>query len=77
MDDRFFQKIENRGITITLVNSILINKSINLQLFTLILYIVEVRCDHRRFSVHSPFIEKSMFCLIIIMMHFTKSTEEY
>ena len=35
-------------------------KSINLQLFTLILYGFGVRCDLRRFLVLSPFIEKSM-----------------
>ena len=34
----FFRKFENRGIKITRVNSILIAKSLNLQLFTLILY---------------------------------------
>ena len=42
------------------INSILISKSFNLQLFTLILYGVGIRCDRRRFSVHSPFTEKSM-----------------
>ena len=42
------------------VNSILITKSINLQLFTLIFYGVGVRCDRRRLSVLSPSIEKSM-----------------
>ena len=41
MDDRISQKIENRGIKIARVNSIFITKSINLQLFTLILYGVE------------------------------------
>ena len=40
MEARIFQKNENRGIKITWVNSILITKSINLQLFTLILYVV-------------------------------------
>ena len=34
----FQQKFENRGIKIALVNWILTTKSINLQLFTLILY---------------------------------------
>ena len=34
----FLKKIENRGIKIARVNSILITKSINLELFTLILY---------------------------------------
>ena len=34
----FLQKIEKRGIKIDLVDSILITKSINLQLFTFILH---------------------------------------
>ena len=34
----FFRKIENHGIKIAQVNLILITKSIDLQLFTLILY---------------------------------------
>ena len=53
----FRRKFENRGIKIAPVISILITKSINLQLFTLILYGVGVRYDRRRFSVNSPFIE--------------------
>ena len=56
----FLRKIENRCIKIARVNSILITKYINLQLFTLILYGLGVRFDLRRFSVLSPFIEKSM-----------------
>ena len=36
----FLRKFENRGIKILLLNSILITKSINLQLFSLILYCV-------------------------------------
>ena len=56
----FLRKFENRGIKIARVNSIHITKSFNLQLFTLIVYGVRVRCDRRRFSVHGPFIEKSM-----------------
>ena len=36
----FIRKFENRGIKISRVNSILITKSINLQLFNLILYSV-------------------------------------
>ena len=40
-------------------------KPINLQLFTFILYGFVVLCDHRRFSVLSPFIEKSMCTHII------------
>ena len=35
---KFLRKFENHGIKIAEVNSILINKSINLHLFTLILY---------------------------------------
>ena len=58
MDGRISQKFENHGIKIAQVNSILITNSINLQFFTIILYGVGVRCDRRRFSVHSPFIEK-------------------
>ena len=55
MDGQFFRKFESRGIKFARVNSILINKST-----TLILYGVEVRCDRERFTVHGPFIEKSM-----------------
>ena len=56
----FIRKFENRGIKISRVYSILVTKSIDLRLFTLILYGVGVHCDRRRFSVLSPFIEKSM-----------------
>ena len=56
----FFTKFENRCIKIARINSILIIESRNLQLDTLILYGFGVRCDLRRFSVLSPFIEKSM-----------------
>ena len=59
--NEFYKKFKNRGIKIAGVNSILINKSIDLQFFTLIFYGVGVRCDRRRFSVISPFIENSMF----------------
>ena len=45
MDHRISQKIEILGIKIARVNSILITKSINLVLFALIMYGVEVRCD--------------------------------
>ena len=45
MDDRISLELDNRGIKIAWVNSIHITKSINLQLFTLILYGVDVRCD--------------------------------
>ena len=41
----FLREYENHGIKISRVNSILITKSINLLLFTLILYVVGVRCD--------------------------------
>ena len=43
----FLRKIENRGIKIALVNSILITKYINLQIFTLILYGVGIYCDRQ------------------------------
>ena len=56
----FLRKFENRRIKIVRVNSILITRSINLQLFTLILCGFVVRCDLRRFSVLSPFTEMSM-----------------
>ena len=56
----FLRKFENPRIKIARVNSILFTKSINLQLFTLILYGFGVRCDRIRFSVLSPFIDKSM-----------------
>ena len=49
----FLRKFENRGTKINRVNSILITKSINLPLFTLILYSAGVRCNRRRFSVLS------------------------
>ena len=56
----FLSKFENRGFIISRVNLILITKSINLQLFTLILYGVGVRGDRRRFSVISPLIKMSV-----------------
>ena len=49
----FLRKFETRGIKIVRNNSILITKSNNLQLFSLILYGVGFRCDRRRFSVLS------------------------
>ena len=52
----FVRKFENASIIIARVNSILMSKSINLQLFTLILKGFGLRCDLRRFSVHSQFI---------------------
>ena len=48
----FLIKFENRGIKIARVNSIFITKSINLKLFTLILYGVGVPWDRRLFSLH-------------------------
>ena len=54
----FLRKFENRGIKIARVKAIFIVKSINLLFFTSIFYGVGVRCDRRRFSVLSPFIEK-------------------
>ena len=56
----FLRQFKNYGIKIARVNPILITKSINLQLFSLILYGVGVHCDLRWFSMLSPFIEKSM-----------------
>ena len=56
----FLRKFENRSTKISRVNLILITKSINLHLFTLILYGFSVRCDLRRFSMLSPFIQTSM-----------------
>ena len=56
----FLRKFENPGITIARVNSILVTKSNNIQFFAQNPYGVGVGCDRRRFSVHSPFIEKSM-----------------
>ena len=61
----FLRKFENRGIKISQVNSILLSKYINLQLFPLILHGVGVRCDRRRFSVLSQLIEKSMTHVIM------------
>ena len=49
----FLKIIENRSIEIALVNSILITKSINLQLFTRILCVLGVRCDQAIFSAQS------------------------
>ena len=53
-----------------LVNSIYITKSINLQIFTLILNGVRVRCDGRRFSVLSPFIENSILLYKYIFSYY-------
>ena len=53
----FIIKFEDRGTKIVRVNLILITKYIDLQLFTIILYGVGVRCDRRRFSVLNPIIE--------------------
>ena len=51
MDDRISQNIENRGISIARVNSILSTKYINLQLFSFILYGIGVRCDVNIFKL--------------------------
>ena len=47
----FLGKFDNHGITIVRVNSILITKSVNLQLFTLILNGVGVCCDLNIFKL--------------------------
>ena len=60
MDDGLSQKFGNPSIRIARVNSILVTISLNLQLFTLIVYGFSVCCDLRQFSVLSPFIEMSM-----------------
>ena len=57
----------NRGIKIVQANMILITKYINLMFLTLILYDVGDHCDRRRFSVNSPFIEKSMYAYKFFM----------
>ena len=44
MDGQISQKFDSCGIKIAWVNSILVTKSINLQLFTLILYVLGVHC---------------------------------
>ena len=49
----FLRKFQNRGIKIAWVNPILITKSINLQLFTLIFYGVGIRCDVAIFKLTS------------------------
>ena len=54
----YLRKCENRGTKNNRVD--FTTKSINFQLFTLIFYGVWVRCDQRRVSVLSSFIEKSM-----------------
>ena len=47
---KFLRKFENRSIKIARVSSILITKSINLQLFTLILNGFGVCCDLSNFQ---------------------------
>ena len=59
----FLKIFDNRNVKIVRVKSILITKSINLQLFTLSLCGFGVRSDLSRFSVLSQFIEKSMIHL--------------
>ena len=41
--------------------------NLSIQLFTLIVRDVEVRCDRRQFSVLCPFIEKSMTIFILLI----------
>ena len=53
----FLSKSKSRGDEIILFNLIRIIKSTNLHSF---LYSVRVRCDRLWFSVHRPFIEKSI-----------------
>ena len=65
----FPRKFKNPGIKIVRVIPILIFKSINLQLFALILYGVGVRCDRRRFFLLSLLIEKSTFEMINVENH--------
>ena len=59
----FLRKIENRGIKIARVNSILNTKSINLVIYFNFVW-CWVRSVGRGFSVRSPFIEKSMYHII-------------
>ena len=47
----FLGKFDNHGIKIVRVNSILITKSVNFQLFTLIFNGVGVRCDLNIFKL--------------------------
>ena len=70
----FSQNLRNHGIKIDGVNSIPLTKSINFELFTLILYGVGVRRGRRRFSVLSTFIEKSMTYAIAMCHHFVLMT---
>ena len=61
----FLRKFENRDIKIALVNSILIAKSINT-----VIYFNFVRFEgllFKRFSVLSPFIEKSVVLQISLI----------
>ena len=66
---KFLRNFENRSIKIDRVNLILILKSINLVIY-FNLYGFGVRCDLRRFSVFSPFIEKSVVKVIKKVLHF-------
>ena len=59
-------EFETSRIEVAWVNSILITKPIDVQLFNLILYGYGVRCDLRRFSVLSPLIQKSICHNLII-----------
>ena len=64
------RKFENLGVKNARVNSILITKSVDLQLFTLLLCSFRVRCDHMRFSVLSPFMEMSMAIAVLNVTFF-------
>ena len=67
----FHRKFENRNIKIALVTRFLsANLSIYNYVFVLNLYGLGVRCDLGRFSVLSPFVEKSMvLCVYIYTIH--------
>ena len=46
-------------------NHVIITKSTNWLLFSVICTVFEIRCDQNRFSVHSPILEKSVLYVII------------
>ena len=51
----FLGKFENRGVKIARITFILINKSINILLFTFIFYCVGVRCDVDIFTLTASY----------------------
>ena len=65
----FPRNFETRGIKIALVKSIFINKSINLQFSTLILYFVDwcPLWPKEIFRAYNPFIENYMYTNIVIL----------